>query len=93
MKCGIALPIDGSRDGLINIRDLNNYSIPPWKLNPLLTREHLATVPPPDIVPPVHYRNLTQNVMKTVGPDDSPLDSGMESMESHGGMERSGRSA
>ena len=31
-----------------------------------------------------------------VGPDDSPLDSSMESMESmesHGGMERSGRSA
>ena len=31
-KCGIALPIDGSQ-ALINIRGLNNYTIPPWQSN------------------------------------------------------------
>ena len=36
IKCGIALPIDGSQDALINIRGLNNYTIPPWQSNPSL---------------------------------------------------------
>ena len=36
IKCGIALPIDGSQDALINIRGLDIYTIPPWQSNPLL---------------------------------------------------------
>ena len=57
VKCGIALPIDGSQDGLINIRDLNNYSIPPWQSNSQLSNERLptapltASIPPADILP------------------------------------------
>ena len=36
IKCGIALPIDGSQDALINIRGLDSYTIPPWQSNPSL---------------------------------------------------------
>ena len=36
IKYGIALPTDGSQDALINIRGLNNYTIPPWQSNPSL---------------------------------------------------------
>ena len=36
IKCGIALPIDGSQDALINICGHNTYTIPPWQLNPSL---------------------------------------------------------
>ena len=40
VKCGIAVPIDGSEDSLINdIRGLNDYCIPPWKSNPVLNSE------------------------------------------------------
>ena len=48
IKCGIALPIDGSQDTLINIHGLNNYSIPPWQSNPLLSLQHTAEAPPPE---------------------------------------------
>ena len=49
VKCGIALPIDGSQDGLINVRGLNNYSVPPWQSNLQLHPQDAAPAyPPPD---------------------------------------------
>ena len=50
IKCGIALPIDGSQDALINIRGHNNYTIPPWQSNPSLNpqRAHAASEAPAD---------------------------------------------
>ena len=45
IKCGIALPIDGSQDTLINIRGLYNYSVPPWQSNPLLSLHYSAPTP------------------------------------------------
>lgn len=46
IKCGIALPIDGSQDTLINIRGLNHYSIPPWQSNPQLHSQDQPTISP-----------------------------------------------
>ena len=40
VKCGIAVPNDGSEDSLINyIRGVNDYCIPPWNSNPVLNSE------------------------------------------------------
>ena len=41
-------PVDGSQDTLINIRGLNNHSIPPWQSNPLLSLQQTAKAPPPE---------------------------------------------
>ena len=45
IKYGIVLPIDGSQDALINIRGLNNYTIPPWQSDPSLNPQqgHVAS--------------------------------------------------
>ena len=53
VKCGIALPIDGSQDALINIRGLTDYIVPPWQSNPILNLEHSATdtAPPAQALP------------------------------------------
>ena len=62
VKCGIALPIDGSQDTLINIRGLNEYSIPPWQSNPLLTLQHPAKAPPPPESDSECYTEATYSV-------------------------------
>ena len=36
VKCGIAVLIDSSEDSLINIRGLNDYSVPSWRSNLVL---------------------------------------------------------
>lgn len=47
VKCRIALLIDGSQDALINVRSLNNYSVPPQQSNPQLYSKDLAKASPP----------------------------------------------
>lgn len=44
VKCGIAIPIDGTQDALIHVRGLNHYSIPPWQSNPQLNSQGPGTV-------------------------------------------------
>ena len=41
VKCGIAVPIDGSQDSLIQIRGLTNYHVPAWTSNSSLTSKPL----------------------------------------------------
>ena len=73
VKCGIALPIDSSQDTLINIRGLNDYSIPPWQSNPLLTLQHPAKASPLPGSDSEYYTEVTPSVSGTDS-EDSDVD-------------------
>ena len=62
VKCGIAVPIDGSQDSLINIRGLTDYYVPSWKSNKTLAQYRDSIVP--DEVP-----DKGQSVGLSQGPD------------------------
>ena len=75
IKYGIALPIDGSQDALINIRGLNNYTIPPWKSNPSLNPQqgHAASETLTEALGSDSECN-TEGTLSNCGSDDDSTD-------------------
>ena len=75
IKYGIALPIDGSQDALINIRGLNNYTIPPLQSNPSLNPQqgHAASEALTEALGPDSER-YTEGTLSNCGSDDDSTD-------------------
>ena len=66
VKCGIAVPIDGSQDSMINIPGLTDYYVPSWKSNRTLA-QHRNLPEGPDEGPSI---GLSQG--RDVGPGEGP---------------------
>ena len=71
VKCGIAVPIDGSQDSMINIRGLTDYYVPSWKSNRTLAQHRNSMGPDegPDEGPSV---GLGEGLEE--GPEEGPDD-------------------